>query len=145
MFSVLNGGASVTAAKIAGPAVNLKILVPAVASGAIIGKGGETIAEIQKQTGTRIKMSKANDFYPGTTERVGLLQGTYKVEKIKGSLDSIPLNSPPVKIQIMGGKVCLSCKGKTLLGVVNKLLNTKNLLTMPSNGCLYASNKLSCP
>ena len=79
MFSVLNGGASVTAAKIAGPAVNLKILVPAVASGAIIGKGGETIAEIQKQTGTRIKMSKANDFYPGTTERVGLLQGMYLI------------------------------------------------------------------
>ena len=76
-FLVLNGGASVAAAKIAGPAVNLKILVPAVASGAIIGKGGETIAEIQKQTGTRIKMSKANDFYPGTTERVGLLQGKY--------------------------------------------------------------------
>jgi len=71
---VLNGGA-IGAAKIAGPAVNLKILVPAVASGAIIGKGGETIADIQKQTGTRIKMSKANDFYPGTTERVGLLQG----------------------------------------------------------------------
>jgi len=71
---VINGGA-IGAAKIAGPAVNLKILVPAVASGAIIGKGGETIADIQKQTGTRIKMSKANDFYPGTTERVGLLQG----------------------------------------------------------------------
>ena len=59
-----------------GPAVNLKILVPAIASGAIIGKGGETIAEVQKATGTRIKMSKANDFYPGTTERVGLIQGT---------------------------------------------------------------------
>ena len=47
-----------------------------------------------------------------------------KVEKIlKGSLDSIPSPSPSVKIQIMGGKVCLRCKGKTLLGVVNKLLN----------------------
>ena len=45
-----------------------------------------------------------------------------KVEKIlKGSLDSIPSPSPSVKIQIMGGKVCLRCKGKTLLGVVNKL------------------------
>ena len=54
----------------------------------------------------------------------------HKVEKIlKGSLDSIP--SPSVKIQIMGGKVCLKCKGKTLLGVVNKLLKTKSLLTMP--------------
>ena len=26
-----------------------------------------------------------------------------------------------------------SCKGKTSLGVVNKLLNTKSLLTVPSN------------
>ena len=43
-----------------------------------------------------------------------------KVEKIfKGSLDSIPSPSPSVKIQIMGMKVCLGCKGKALLGVVN--------------------------
>ena len=48
-----------------------------------------------------------------------------KVEKIlKGSLDS-------VKIQIMGGKVCLRCKGKTLLGVVNKLLRTKSFALLP--------------
>ena len=46
-----------------------------------------------------------------------------KVEKIlKGSLDSI--SSPSVKIQIMCGKVCLRRKGKTLLGVANKLLKT---------------------
>jgi hypothetical protein len=39
-----------------------------------------------------------------------------KVEKIlKGSLDLIP--SPSVKIQIIGGKVCLRCKDKTLLAV----------------------------
>ena len=55
-----------------------------------------------------------------------------KVEKIlKGNLDLIP--SPSVKIQIMGGKVCLRCKGKTLLGDVNKLFVFKSLLTMPSN------------
>ena len=52
-----------------------------------------------------------------------------KIEKIlKGSLDSIPSPSPTVKIQIMGGKVCLRCEGKTLLGIVNKLLKTKSLL-----------------
>ena len=40
-----------------------------------------------------------------------------KVEKIlKGSRVSIPSLSPSVKIQIMGGKVCLRWKGKTLLG-----------------------------
>jgi hypothetical protein len=57
-----------------------------------------------------------------------------KVEKIlKGSLDSIPSPSPSVKIQIMGGNVSLRCKGKTLLGDVNKLFETKSLLTSPSN------------
>ena len=57
-----------------------------------------------------------------------------KVENIlKGSLDSIPSPSPSVKIQIVGGKVYLNCKGKTLLGVVNKLLKTKSLLATPGN------------
>ena len=46
-----------------------------------------------------------------------------KVERIlEGSLDLILSPSPLVKIQIMGGKVCLRCKGKTMLGIVNKLL-----------------------
>ena len=55
---------------------------------------------------------------------------TYKVEHIlNGGLVSIPSPSPLVKIQTMGEKVCLRCKGKTLLGVVNKLLKTKRLLT----------------
>ena len=50
-----------------------------------------------------------------------------KVEKIlKGSLDLISTPSLLVKIQAMGGKVCLMCKGKTLLDVVNKLLITKS-------------------
>jgi hypothetical protein len=44
-----------------------------------------------------------------------------KVEKIlKGSLDLILRPSTSVKVQIMGGKVWLRCKGKTLLGIENK-------------------------
>jgi len=61
-----------------------------------------------------------------------------KVEKIlKGSLDSIPSPSPSVKIQMMGGKVCLRWKGKILLGVVNKLFVFKSLLTSASNVLPY--------
>ena len=57
-----------------------------------------------------------------------------KVENVLiGSLDLILSPSPSVKIQIMGRKVCLRCKGKTLLGVVNKLLETKSLLTHQAN------------
>lgn len=44
----------------------MKMLIPAAAAGAIIGKGGETITQIQKESGANIKMSKANDYYPGT-------------------------------------------------------------------------------
>uniref|UniRef100_A0A0K8T1F7 K Homology domain-containing protein n=1 Tax=Lygus hesperus TaxID=30085 RepID=A0A0K8T1F7_LYGHE len=54
---------------------HFKILVPSGAAGAIIGKGGETIAQLQKETNARVKMSKANDFYPGTSERVCLISG----------------------------------------------------------------------
>ena len=49
----------------------------------------------------------------------------------------IPSPSPSVKIQIMGGKVCLRCEGKTLPGVVNKFLKTKSLLTSPNNVLPY--------
>ena len=60
----------------------------------------------------------------------------FKVRKIlKDSLDLI--QSPSVKIQIMDGKICLRCKGKTLLGVDNKLLKTKTLLTSPSKVLPY--------
>ena len=51
---------------------------------------------------------------------------------LKGSLDSIP--SPSVKNQIMGGKVCLRCKGKTFLDIVFVF---KSLLTSPSNVLPY--------
>ena len=65
-----------------------------------------------------------------------------KVEKIlKGSLDLIP--SPSVKIQIMGGKVSLRCKGKILLGIVNKLFFSKICLHHPAMFFLIMSSKLS--
>ena len=65
-----------------------------------------------------------------------LIENNFKIEKIKeDSLDSI--SSPSVKIQIMGRKVSLSCKGKTLLGVVNKLLKTISFLISPCNVLPY--------
>ena len=66
---------------------------------------------------------------------------SFKGEKIlNGSLVLISSVAPSVKIQIMGGKVCLRCKGRTLLGIANKLLKTKSLLTSPSNVLPYYLN-----
>ena len=68
-----------------------------------------------------------------------------KVERIlKGSLDLIPSPSPSVKIEIMNGKVCLRCKGKTLLDIVNKLLKRKFCWHHPAMFCLITPSKLSC-
>ena len=68
----------------------------------------------------------------------------HKVKKIlKGSQDSIP--SPSEEIQIMGGKVCLRCKGKALLGVVNKLLKKKFVdIAQQWFALLLTSSKGSC-
>jgi hypothetical protein len=43
--------------------------------GAVIGKKGDAIAKIQKETGAKVKMSKNNDFYPG--ERFSCLSVEY--------------------------------------------------------------------
>jgi RNA-binding protein Nova len=45
--------------------VLLKQLVPSILAGVILGKGGETITGLQMSTGTVMKMSKGNDYYPG--------------------------------------------------------------------------------
>ena len=54
-------------------------------------------------------------------------------ETVEKSLDLSQSPSLLVKIQIIGRKVCLRCKGKTFLGDVNKLFVFKSFLKTPSN------------
>ena len=64
------------------------------------------------------------------------LTSSIKVEKIlESSLYLIPSPSNSVKIQIVCGNICLRCKGKILLGDVNKLCVFKSLLTMNAQQC----------
>ena len=53
----------------------LKLLVSNNVAGSIIGRSGQTISELQTQSSTRIKISQSGDFYPGTQDRVCLVQG----------------------------------------------------------------------
>uniref|UniRef100_UPI00358ED664 RNA-binding protein Nova-1-like n=1 Tax=Myxine glutinosa TaxID=7769 RepID=UPI00358ED664 len=55
---------------------SLKLLIPNFAVGPIMGKGGETITQLQRDTQTNIKLSKAHEYFPGTNERVALIQGS---------------------------------------------------------------------
>lgn len=57
----------------------VKFLVPNVAAGSIIGKAGSNITEIQTNSGARMQLSRASEFYPGSPEgqdRILLVSGT---------------------------------------------------------------------
>lgn len=56
-------------------AAAIKMLVSNNAAGSIIGRAGQTISELQTESNTRIKLSQSGDYYPGTQDRVCLLQG----------------------------------------------------------------------
>mmetsp|Transcript_45157 Transcript_45157/g.115528 ORF Transcript_45157/g.115528 Transcript_45157/m.115528 type:complete len:470 (-) Transcript_45157:58-1467(-) len=56
--------------------VVLKFLLSTEAAGSVIGKNGATVSELQAQSGTKIQLSKAREFFPGTQERMMLLCGT---------------------------------------------------------------------
>ena len=53
----------------------LKMLVSDNVAGAIIGKSGQTIADMQEQSNARIKVSQTGEFFPGTNERIVLISG----------------------------------------------------------------------
>ena len=53
-----------------------KFLMSNAAAGSIIGKGGANISELQAQSGARLQLSRASEFFPGTQERVMLASGT---------------------------------------------------------------------
>ncbi len=68
--------------------VQLKLLLPRFSAGALIGRGGERIVELQKKTGgTKIKVSRPTDCYPGTMERVCTVSGPF--EGIMGVIEAI--------------------------------------------------------
>ena len=54
----------------------VKFLMSNAAAGAIIGKGGASIAELQDNSGARLQLSRAAEFFPGTAVRVMLIAGT---------------------------------------------------------------------
>ena len=62
----------------------IKILVSNNVAGSIIGRAGQTISELQSQSSTRIKLSQTGDYYPGSQDRVCLVQG--HIENVKGAV-----------------------------------------------------------
>ncbi|KAF8380907.1 nova-1 [Pristionchus pacificus] len=55
--------------------VQVKVLIPTAAVGALIGKGGETMRNLKNESNCRVQMSKNQEVYHGTNERICLVKG----------------------------------------------------------------------
>ena len=58
------------------PTVTIKILIPSFTVGAVIGKGGEVIKAMKKESGAHIRVSQNGKYYPSTNERIAFISGT---------------------------------------------------------------------
>ncbi|KAK2880944.1 hypothetical protein Q8A67_018212 [Cirrhinus molitorella] len=77
----------------------LKVLIPSYAAGSIIGKGGQTIVQLQKETGATIKLSKSKDFYPGHLCPIPL--GMWSTERWPAMADA-KCETPPTHPPFIG-------------------------------------------
>mmetsp|Transcript_14637 Transcript_14637/g.40680 ORF Transcript_14637/g.40680 Transcript_14637/m.40680 type:complete len:682 (+) Transcript_14637:238-2283(+) len=59
----------------------IKLMVSNNVAGSIIGRAGQTISDLQTQSSARIKLSQTGDYYPGTQDRVCLVQGQHGTVK----------------------------------------------------------------
>ncbi|KAI3974800.1 hypothetical protein MKX01_028060 [Papaver californicum] len=55
----------------------IKFLVSNAAAGSVIGKGGSTITDFQSQSGAQIQLSRNNEFFPGTSDRIIMISGDF--------------------------------------------------------------------
>ncbi|XP_048134743.1 protein BTR1 isoform X3 [Rhodamnia argentea] len=55
----------------------IRFLVSNAAAGSVIGKGGSTITDFQSQSGARIQLSRNQEFFPGTTDRIIMISGPF--------------------------------------------------------------------
>lgn len=53
----------------------IKLLVSNNVAGRIIGKAGQFVSQLQSDCGCRIKLSQSNHYFPGTNDRVCLVEG----------------------------------------------------------------------
>jgi len=82
--------------------ISLKLLIPNYFVGALIGKAGATISQVQADTATRIRVSQNGVYFPGTHERAVLVVGTpgavtNAVNSIAERITAMPLKDIPAQ------------------------------------------------
>ncbi|XP_022006132.1 protein BTR1 isoform X2 [Helianthus annuus] len=57
--------------------IYLKFLASNAEAGSIIGKGGSTISDFQSRSNARIQLSRNYEYFPGTSDRIIMVSGTF--------------------------------------------------------------------
>lgn len=84
-----------------GPTTTVTVAVPDEHIGAVVGKGGKYISEMQQVSGVRIKISERNDYVPGTRNRKVTLTGTLEAVQIAQFLISQKVQQSAAEMQSM--------------------------------------------
>jgi RNA-binding protein Nova len=84
---------------VAGPTTVVTVAVPDEHIGAVVGKGGKYISEMQQVAGVRIKISDRTDYVPGTRNRKVTLTGTLEAVQIAQFLISQKVQQSAVEMQ----------------------------------------------
>lgn len=100
----------------------IRFLVSNGAAGSVIGKGGATITEFQTKSGARIQLSRTNEYFPGTSERIVMVSGTFDevmlgmeliLTKLVGEVNTTTEDrneyDPRAKLQIIVPTTCCGC------------------------------------
>lgn len=80
-------------------AIELVVPVPENRIGAVIGRGGEVIAQLKSVVGVRIRISGREDFLPGTRDRKVTISGPAESVQIAQVLINQKINQAPGGVQ----------------------------------------------
>lgn len=102
--------------------VFVKVLIPGAAAGGIIGKGGEAMRKMHEETGCRVKMSKGSDCYPGTNERIAIIQGPVNaaMKVMKHFMSKIKQNEANMDYEERGNEVKIVVPNTSAAMVIGK-------------------------
>jgi len=82
-----------------GPTTTVTVAIPDEHIGAVVGRGGKYITEMQQVSGVRIKISDRNDFVPGTRNRKVTLTGSLEAVQIAQFLISQKVQVSATELQ----------------------------------------------
>ncbi len=114
--------------------VFLKLLISNAAAGSIIGRGGSMVTTLQRDTRTRVQLSRSGEYFPGTMDRVLLIVGRRR--NVLTALEA-------VLVKLMCEKVAPLHPHSTVKSGAGALLNLRMLVPAAVTACITDTNGMA--